>query len=92
MGEEDQTETRTELPRFLKVTGELMALTGRKDTTTYLHCLPAFHLLDTETAIAHPDICEVDDDVFEGAQSRVFDQSENRMHAAEALMQLTIAD
>jgi ornithine carbamoyltransferase len=90
MGEEDQTETRIELLRDLKVTGELMALTGRKDTI-YLHCLPAFHLLDTETAMAHPDICEVDDDVFEGAQSRVFDQSENRMHAAKALMQLTIA-
>jgi ornithine carbamoyltransferase len=46
--------------------------------------------MDTETAIAHPDICEVDDDVFEGLQSRVFDQSENRMHTAKALMQLTI--
>ena len=90
MGEEDQTEKRIELLRELKVTSELMALTGREDSI-YLHCLPAFHLLDTETAIAHPDICEVDDDVFEGKQSRVFDQSENRMHTAKALMQLTIA-
>ena len=73
-----------------KITAELMALTGRSDTI-YLHCLPAFHNLDTETARARPDICEVDDDVFEGKQSRVFDQSENRMHTAKALMQLTIA-
>jgi ornithine carbamoyltransferase len=90
MGEEDQTQERIDLLRDLKVTKDLMALTARQDTI-YLHCLPAFHLLDTETAIAHPDICEVDDDVFEGAQSRVFDQSENRMHTAKALMQLTIA-
>ncbi|MGY4907751.1 ornithine carbamoyltransferase [Streptomyces sp. 900116325] len=90
MGEEDQTQERIDLLRDLKVTSELMNLTGRKDTI-YLHCLPAFHLLDTETAIAHPDIREVDDEVFEGAQSRVFDQSENRMHTAKALMQLTIA-
>ncbi|WP_399929027.1 ornithine carbamoyltransferase [Streptomyces kanamyceticus] len=90
MGEEDQTRERIDLLRDLKVTSDLMALTGREDSI-YLHCLPAFHLLDTETAIANPDICEVDDDVFEGEQSRVFDQSENRMHTAKALMQLTIA-
>ncbi|MFH8560829.1 ornithine carbamoyltransferase [Streptomyces sp. NPDC017988] len=90
MGEEDQTRERIDLLRGLKVTSDLMALTGREDSI-YLHCLPAFHLLDTETAIANPDICEVDDDVFEGKQSRVFDQSENRMHTAKALMQLTIA-
>ncbi|MYS78871.1 hypothetical protein [Embleya scabrispora] len=34
---------------------------------------------------------EAHDDVFEGPRSRVFDQSENRLHTAEALMQLTIA-
>ncbi|MEU7643317.1 ornithine carbamoyltransferase [Streptomyces huasconensis] len=90
MGEEDQTQERIELLRDLKVTSDLMALTGREDSI-YLHCLPAFHNLATETARANPDICEVDDDVFEGERSRVFDQSENRMHTAKALMQLTIA-
>lgn len=89
MGEEDQTDRRIELLHDLKITAELMALTGRSDTI-YLHCLPAFHNLDTEMAQARPDICEVDDDVFEGKQSRVFDQSENRMHTAKALMQLTL--
>ncbi|GAA1957331.1 ornithine carbamoyltransferase [Kitasatospora viridis] len=90
MGEEDRTAERIALLRDLKVTAGLMARTGRADTV-YLHCLPAFHGLDTETAIDHPDICEVDDEVFEGPQSRVFDQSENRMHTAKALMQLTVA-
>jgi ornithine carbamoyltransferase len=90
MGEEDQAEERISLLREFRVTADLMASTGRDDTI-YLHCLPAFHRLDTEAAISRPDICEVDDDVFEGKQSRVFDQSENRMHTAKALMQLTIA-
>ncbi|MFI6581099.1 ornithine carbamoyltransferase [Embleya sp. NPDC050493] len=90
MGEEEQTRQRIDLLRDLKVTPESMAATGRADTI-YLHCLPAFHDLDTETARTHPDILEVHDDVFEGPRSRVFDQSENRMHTAKALMQLTIA-
>ena len=90
MGEEAETQERVNLLRHLKVTPEMMAATGRADTI-YLHCLPAFHNLDTETAMANPDICEVAEEVFEGAQSRVFDQSENRMHTAKAVMQLTIA-
>ncbi|MFE3206256.1 ornithine carbamoyltransferase [Embleya sp. NPDC059237] len=90
MGEEAETDRRIELLRDLKVTPELMARTGRADTV-YLHCLPAFHDLETETARARPDLREVVDEVFEGPRSRVFDQSENRMHTAKALMQLTIA-
>jgi ornithine carbamoyltransferase len=89
MGEEEQTEQRIATLRDYKVNADLMAMTGRPDTI-YLHCLPAFHRIDTETAQAHPNICEVDDDVFEGPQSRVFDESENRMHTAKALMELTL--
>jgi ornithine carbamoyltransferase len=33
---------------------------------------------------------EVDDAVFEGPRSRVFDQAENRMHTAKALMVLSL--
>ena len=67
----------------------LMALTGKAETI-YLHCLPALHDLDTEFARAHPDACEVDDAVFEGPQSRVFEQAENRMHTIKALMVASI--
>jgi ornithine carbamoyltransferase len=35
-------------------------------------------------------MCEVADDVFESPQSRVFDQAENRMHTAKALMVATV--
>jgi ornithine carbamoyltransferase len=89
MGEEDQVDARIAALRDFKVTPDLMALTGRTDTV-YLHCLPAFHDLQTEVARATPNICEVADEVFEGPQSRVFDQSENRMHTAKSLMVLTV--
>ena len=85
MGEEDELPDRIELLRDFKVTEELMALTGRDDTI-YLHCLPALHDLETEFARANPDVREVDDAVFEGPRSRVFDQAENRMHTAKAVM------
>ena len=89
MGEEEELERRIALLRGFKVTPELMSLTGRDDTI-YLHCLPAYHDLETEFARAHPDVREVDDAVFEGPQSRVFDQAENRMHTAKAVMVLSL--
>jgi ornithine carbamoyltransferase len=90
MGEEAELEGRIALLRDFKVTEELMALTGRDDAI-YLHCLPAYHDLETEFARAHPDVREVDDAVFEGPRSRVFDQAENRMHTAKALMISSLA-
>jgi ornithine carbamoyltransferase len=89
MGEESQLAERVALLRGFKVTPRLMALTGRPDTI-YLHCLPALHDDSTEFARAHPEVCEVADEVFESPQSRVFDQAENRMHTAKAVMVLTV--
>jgi ornithine carbamoyltransferase len=89
MGEENLLAERVALLRGFKVTPRLMALTGRPDTI-YLHCLPALHDESTEFARAHPEVCEVDDEVFESPQSRVFDQAENRMHTAKAVMVLTL--
>ena len=89
MGEDDLLEQRIALLRDYKVTPELMALTGRSDAI-YLHCLPAFHDRETEVAREHPDVLEVADEVFEGRRSHVFEQAENRMHTAKALMVLTV--
>jgi ornithine carbamoyltransferase len=89
MGEEEQLAERVALLRSFKVTPRLMTLTGRPDTI-YLHCLPALHDESTEFARAHPEVCEVADEVFESPQSRVFDQAENRMHTAKAVMVLTL--
>ncbi len=63
----------------------------------FMHCLPAFHDLKTEVG---KDIfekyglkeMEVTDEVFESAQSIVFDEAENRMHTIKAVMCATLAD
>jgi len=37
-----------------------------------------------------PEICEVEDEVFEGPQSRVFEEAENRLHTIKAVMVATL--
>ena len=61
----------------------------------FMHCLPAFH--DLGTVIGRQihekfaiDCMEVTDEVFEGAQSIVFDEAENRMHTIKAIMAATL--
>ena len=59
----------------------------------FMHCLPAFH--DLNTSIGKEmgqrfgrDSMEVSNEVFEGPQSIVFDEAENRMHTIKAVMYL----
>lgn len=61
----------------------------------FMHCLPAFH--DHKTTIGKEmgerfqrDAMEVSDEVFEGPQSIVFDEAENRMHTIKAVMAATL--
>ena len=76
-----------------RVTEELMALSA--DDSIFLHCLPSFH--DTNPTIG-ADIAkkfgvtemEVEDAVFEGPKSMVFDEAENRMHTIKAVMYATL--
>lgn len=89
MGEEDKIAERAALLGPYKVTPEMMAATGRRETI-FLHCLPAFHNLETDVAKQYPQICEVSDEVFEGPQSRVFDEAENRLHTIKAVMVATL--
>lgn len=86
---DDVIDGRISLLRPYRITSDLMAMTERDDTIL-LHCLPALHNLETDFARRHPDVLEVDDDVFEGPRSRVFDQAGNRMHTIKALMVLSI--
>ena len=46
--------------------------------------------MNTEFAQQHPEVLEVGDEVFEGPQSRVFDQAENRIHTLKSLMVATV--
>ena len=78
-----------------RVTKEVMENAGEK--AIFLHCLPAFHDLKTKIG---KDIyerfglteMEVTDEVFESAQSKVFDEAENRMHTIKAVMVATLGD
>ena len=76
-----------------QVNAALMAAAGPQ--CRFMHCLPAFH--DLKTAIGAQihekfglEAMEVTDDVFEGPQSIVFDEAENRMHTIKAVMAATL--
>jgi ornithine carbamoyltransferase len=89
MGEEAKIAERIELLRPYRVTRAMMELTGRDDAI-FLHCLPAFHNLETELAKQFPEVCEVTDEVFEGRWSQVWDEAENRVHTIKAVMVATL--
>ncbi len=65
------------------------------ENAVFMHCLPAFH--DMKTTVGREmgekfgrcDM-EVTDEVFESAQSIVFDEAENRMHTIKAVMAATL--
>ena len=78
-----------------RVTKEIMDNAGAQ--CRFMHCLPAFH--DLGTTIGKQiqqkygiDCMEVTDEVFEGDQSIVFDEAENRMHTIKAVMAATLAE
>ena len=76
-----------------RVTAELMAAAG--EPCRFMHCLPSFHDLETETGRAvyekyGIDCMEVTNEVFESGSSIVFDEAENRMHTIKAVMAATL--
>jgi ornithine carbamoyltransferase len=91
MGQEAETAELVSVLSPYKITHDVMQATGNTEAI-FLHCLPALHDQDTDFARSYPGVCDVSDDVFEGERSRVFDQSENRMHTIKALMVLTLGE
>jgi len=76
-----------------QVNAEVMKNAGEQ--AVFMHCLPAFH--DLKTVVGKEmgekfgrDCMEVTDEVFESAQSIVFDEAENRMHTIKAVMLATL--
>lgn len=72
------------------------AFSYAKESAVFMHCLPAFH--DLETKIGREIYekfglkeMEVTDEIFEGEHSVVFDEAENRMHSIKAVMYATLA-
>ena len=94
MGEPDEVwAERIEKLMPYQVNEKLMANAGEQ--CRFMHCLPAFHDLETETGVEIQkkfgiDCMEVTDAVFEGPQSIVFDEAENRMHTIKAVMAATL--
>ena len=72
MGQESEQEARMRAFRDFQVDDSIMGLADAD--AIFLHCLPA-HRGE-----------EVSESVFEGDQSRVWDEAENRLHAQKAIM------
>ena len=72
MGQEDSAESRIPIFQPYQVNSKLLGLADKE--AIVLHCLPA-HRGE-----------EITEDVLEGAQSQVWLQAENRMHAQKALL------
>jgi len=79
MGEEDKAAERVSLLRPYQVNADMFARTG-KDSTIFLHCLPAVKGN------------EVTEEIFEKYADVVFDEAENRMHTIKAVMVATLGE
>jgi ornithine carbamoyltransferase len=72
MGQEKEAQVRMQALRAYQVNAALLKLA--KPEAIVLHCLPA-HREE-----------EITDEVMEGAQSRIFQEAENRLHAHKAIL------
>ncbi len=94
MGEPDAVwKERIEELSPYRVTMALMDAAGKQ--CKFMHCLPAFHDLNTTTGQQiyekfGIDCMEVTNEVFESDRSIVFDEAENRMHTIKAVMAATL--
>lgn len=97
MGEPDSVwKERIDLLMPYQVNAKMMEMTGNPNCK-FMHCLPAYHNLETKVG---RDVyekfgvngLEVTEDVFEGKNSIVFDEAENRLHTIKAVMVATLGE
>ena len=94
MGEADSVwAERIKMLKPYQVNDDLMKLA--KPDALFLHCLPSFHNLETKIGMEvyqkfGLDGLEVTESVFEGPQSVVFDEAENRLHTIKAVIYATM--
>lgn len=94
MGEPDEVwESRIRELTPYQVNRKVMENAG--SSAIFMHCLPAFHDLKTKIGAQMGEKfgiteMEVTDEVFESAQSLVFEEAENRMHTIKAVMAATL--
>ncbi|MEJ5267016.1 MAG: ornithine carbamoyltransferase [Bacteroidales bacterium] len=88
---------RIKLLKPYQVNAELVAKSGNPNVK-FMHCLPSFHNAETKVGkqvseeFGLTNGIEVTEDVFEGKNSLVFDQAENRMHTIKAVMVATLGE
>ncbi|MBP6430058.1 MAG: ornithine carbamoyltransferase [Bacteroidales bacterium] len=87
---------RIKMLRPYQVNMDVVKKTGNPNVK-FLHCLPAFHNLETQVGREiHEkfglDGIEVTEEVFESPMSIVFDEAENRLHTIKAIMVATLGD
>ena len=96
MGESyDVWEERIDRLSYYQVNSELIK--HAKDDYLFMHCLPAFHDLNTKVAKEIEKKygikeMEVTDEVFRSKNSVVFDEAENRLHTIKAVMVATLGE
>ncbi len=96
MGEGDKYAERIKLLKPYQIDMKMIKKTNNPHVK-FMHCLPAFHDLKTETMKEiHKKFkikeMEVTDEVFRSKHSIVFDEAENRMHTIKAVMVSTIGN
>ena len=96
LGEADSVwAERINLLKPYQVNSELMKK-AKKDAI-FIHCLPSFHNLETKIGYEVYEKfglngLEVTEDVFEGKQSVVFDEAENRLHTIKAVIYASMVE
>ncbi|QEK13279.1 ornithine carbamoyltransferase [Crassaminicella thermophila] len=95
MGEEDQFEERIKKLLPYQVNMDMILKTNNPDVI-FMHCLPAFHDLETKVGKEIYEKyglkeMEVTDEVFQSKYSVVFDEAENRLHTIKAIMVATMS-
>ena len=94
MGEPDEV-WQERIEALLPYRVDKAVMENASEGAIFMHCLPSFHDLNTTIGkTIHDkfglDEMEVTDEVFESAQSVVFDEAENRMHTIKAVMDATL--
>ena len=96
MGEADSVwAERINLLKPYQVNARVMSFA--KNNAIFIHCLPSFHNLETKVGMEVYEKfglngLEVTEEVFEGPQSVVFDEAENRLHTIKAVMLATMKE
>lgn len=96
MGEEDKFEERVNLLKPYQINMDMIKKTGNEDMII-MHCLPAFHDIETEYGQKIYDQfgmteMEITDDAFRSSHARQFEEAENRMHSIKAIMAATLGN